>query len=73
MADKQQPAGAIDKGLFYLQCDDSELALEISRNDIDNEFTMGSFPHRLLMELAEAPEDFDALQEAYNMMSEARK
>lgn len=64
---------AMDKHFFYLQWDDSEVTQEITQDDIDREFAQESFPHRLLSELAKKPEDFEALQEAYHLITEAKK
>lgn len=44
----------------------------ITRQDIDTEFTRGSFPHRLLSVLAEREDDAEALQVAYDLLGEVR-
>ncbi|HEY8278804.1 MAG TPA: metallophosphoesterase [Bdellovibrionota bacterium] len=53
---------------FHLRADFSALALELAPADIEREFTSGSFPHRLLSELLE---DREALQLAYQLLSES--
>ncbi|NQV16466.1 DNA repair exonuclease [bacterium] len=63
----------IDDSLFYLQWDDDEVTREISLMDIDSMFTQDSFPHRLLVELAKNEEDFEALQEAYELIKRVRR
>ncbi|MFC1829331.1 exonuclease SbcCD subunit D [Thermodesulfobacteriota bacterium] len=64
---------AIEEQLFYLRWDDSMITQEITPADIDRMFSRDSFPHTLLMELAENEEDFEALQEAYDLVNEVRK
>jgi len=64
---------AIEKQVFYLHWDDSLVTREITPADINKMFTTGSFPHTLLMKLSENEEDFEALQEAYDLITEVRK
>lgn len=59
--------------LFYLQWDGAELSEEITPAMIEREFTAGSFPHRLLTELAQDKEDFEALQKAYHLLTELKQ
>ena len=44
------------------------MAIEITPDVIDREFTQDSFPHRLLTELARSDEDVEALQIGYEMI-----
>jgi hypothetical protein len=64
---------AIDKALFFLQWDTSQITQEITPTDINKMFTEDSFPHRLLMELSKESEDFEALQEAYELIKEIKE
>lgn len=64
-------AGLQERFLF-LKADPSLLTLRLTPEDIDREFTRGSFPHRLLAELARNPEDGEALQAAYDLISESK-
>jgi hypothetical protein len=63
----------IDKTLFLLQWDVSQVTQEITPGDIDKMYTEDSFPHRLLMQLSKESEDFEALQEAYELIKEVQK
>jgi len=58
--------------VLHLETCTSGLLRLIQQNDIDREFTEGSFPHRLLSELSKDPEDQLALQIAHEMVDEAR-
>ncbi len=58
--------------VLYLEDDLSELVREIRQEDIDQEFTEGSFPHRLLSELAGEQGDALALQMAYELVRGAK-
>lgn len=53
--------------------DDSTVAVEITPDVIDQEFTQDSFPHRLLTELARLDEDAEALQIGYEMIQEVKE
>lgn len=64
---------AVEEQLFYLHWDDSGITQEITPTDIDRMFSQDSYPHALLMELAKSEEDFEALQEAYDLINEVRK
>jgi len=59
--------------LVHLECDLGELLREVSREDIDREFSEGSFPHRLLHRLADPEGDSLALQMAYDLIRGARR
>ena len=63
----------IEEQVFYLQWDDSDVAIEITPDVIDHEFTQDSFPHRLLTELAHSDEDAEALQISYEMIQEVKE
>ena len=58
--------------VLYLECDLSELMREITVEDIDREFTEGSFPHRMLRDLAEKQKNPFALQMAYELIREVK-
>ncbi len=58
--------------LFYLEWDDAELQMEISRDTIGALFPEGSFPYLLLDRLAEGG-DQKALQRAYTLIKEVKK
>ena len=64
---------SIADSVFLLQSCDAEVKEEITREDIDSEFTPGSLPHRLLHGLCENDADWEALQIAYQMLREARR
>jgi exonuclease SbcD len=64
---------AIEKEVFFLYWDDSLVTREITPAEINKLFTTGSFPHTLLMKLTENENDFEALQEAYDLITEVRK
>ena len=63
----------LEKSVLYLSSDTSELFREITQRDIDQEFTSGSFPHRLLTALAKEHQDPLLLQTAYDLIQEARR
>ena len=63
---------ALEKSVLYLESDLSDLHREIRATDIGREFTIGSFPHRLLGGLAESGAEADALQLAWDLVKEAR-
>ena len=80
-------AGRLDSGLFsllplrikdletqvlHLETDLSGVLQLIQQADIDEEFTEGSFPHRLLSELAISPDDQLALQIAHELVEGVR-
>ena len=60
------------KTFLYLEDDLSGLIREIKSADIGREFTEGSFPFRLLAELADQSGDPEALQIAWDLVREAR-
>ena len=55
---------------YHLETDLSELFREITLEDIDREFTEGSFPHRLLRKLALEQRNPNSLQMAYELIRE---
>jgi len=71
--ERESLLGELAKSVLYLESDTSELFLQITPNDIDREFTSGSFPHRLLTTLAEKNPDPLLLQTAYDLIQEAKK
>lgn len=62
----------IREHLFYLEVDDTSLAIELSPEVISHKFPEGSFPHKLLSKLA-AEDDKDALQLAYSLIEEVKQ
>ena len=60
----------LGKLTLYLEIDQTELLSEIRQEDIDGDFTEGSFPHRLLSELAKEETDTLALQLAHQMIKD---
>lgn len=65
---------ALEARTLYLEDDRTGLLREIRREDIDREYTEGSFPHRLLRGLSGGGEgaDPEALQLAWELVEEAR-
>jgi exonuclease SbcD len=68
----QEVRKALKERLLYLEWDSDEVSEQITKDVINAEFTEGSFPHRLLMGLAET-EDHEALQLAYALIGEAKE
>jgi DNA repair protein SbcD/Mre11 len=58
--------------VIHLERDLTELLREITAEEIDREFTEGSFPHRLLQALAKKQGNPMALQMAYDLLQEAK-
>ena len=61
-----------EKSLFYTHIDDSGLLESINEQNVEAEFTEGSFPYRLLKQLI-AKKDFEALQIAYALLKEQKR
>jgi hypothetical protein len=61
-----------EKSFFHTQIDDSGLLERISEQNVEAEFTEGSFPYRLLKHLI-AKKDFEALQTAYALLQEQKR
>jgi hypothetical protein len=59
--------------VFELRWDDSAVTRQITDSDIDETFTEGSFPHRILRLLARSDDDFEALQKAHEIIEELRQ
>ena len=59
--------------LAYFVPEDGGLKVRITSDTIEDEFTTGSFPQRLLGELAKEEEDEGALQLAYELIREVQK
>jgi DNA repair exonuclease SbcCD nuclease subunit len=57
--------------LLHLDLRAEELREEITREDIDAEYSVGSFPHSLLLRLLESG-DQEALERAHTLLAEAR-
>ena len=62
----------LEETLFYLERDDSELAIEITPEVIDGKYPAGSFPHRFLQRLA-AKDEPEALQAAFRLIEGVRE
>jgi len=71
LAELRQVLARIEKNLLYLRLDDGALVERISEQNVEAEFTEGSFPYRLLKDLI-AEEDFEALQTAYSLLQEQK-
>jgi len=59
----------LEENLLYFQVDDTKLGKKITKELIDQEFTVNSFPYRLLRRLAD---DGEALQLAYELIGRAK-
>lgn len=59
--------------LFYFEPDYSDVTQAIDPQVIGKEFTEGSFPHTLLSKLTVKEDDQEALQVAYELMTELRE
>jgi hypothetical protein len=68
-ADKQKYIDQIRKNSFYALIDQTDLRMQIDREMIAEEFSVGSFPYQLLDELADKEE---VLNTAYNLLKEVR-
>jgi exonuclease SbcD len=64
---------AVAASVFELRWDDSAVTRQITVADIDETYTEGSFPHRLLRSLAQSDENFEALQKAHEIIEELRQ
>ena len=62
----------LGKLVSYLEFNADEVLRAVRQEDLDAEFTEGSFPHQLLSELAHDESDQFALQLAYDLVREAR-
>jgi exonuclease SbcD len=62
----------LKQAVLHLEPDFTELFRRITSEDVDREFTEGSFPHRLLARLVQAGGDPRALQLAYDLIQEVR-
>ncbi len=58
----------LQEQVLHLECDLGDLLREVTAEDIDREFTEGSFPHRLLHRLSGPDGDSLALQTAYDLI-----
>ncbi len=63
----------ISESVFHLHSFVNDVREEISREDIDREFTEGSFAHTLLARLSRREEDSRALQTAYHLIGKMRQ
>lgn len=62
---------AMQARFLYLEPDFSGLGLALTPAEIDRQFTRESFPHRLLTELSLKEGDREALQAAYDLLTES--
>ncbi len=62
----------LEQQVLHLESDLGDLLREVTAEDIDREFTEGSFPGRLLHQLSQAEGDSLALQMAYDLIGRAR-
>jgi DNA repair exonuclease SbcCD nuclease subunit len=62
----------LSQSVLHLESDLSELLKDITEEEIDREFTEGSFPHRLLKTLDQEGKSPLALQMAYDLVQEAK-
>jgi hypothetical protein len=62
----------LEEKVLYLECDESELTLQINASVIDDKYPQNSFPHRLLKRLS-AMDEPDAAQMAYRLVEEVKK
>lgn len=69
----EQIKSNLEDSFFDIKIDYSDVARAITPDIINREFTQGSFPHRLLSELTQKEEDWEALQVAYDMINGVRK
>jgi exonuclease SbcD len=72
LAELRLHLGKAEKSFFYTQIDDSGVLEKISEKNVEEEFTEGSFPYRLLKQLI-ADKDFEALQTAYTLLQEQKR
>lgn len=62
----------LEASAHYVECDSAELLREITAEDIGREYSLGSFPYRLLSGLAGENGDAEALQLAWDLVKEAK-
>ncbi len=62
----------LQQQVLYLEADLSRLFRRITAEDVNREFTAGSFPHQLLTRLVQAGGDPRVLQLAYDLIQEVR-
>jgi DNA repair exonuclease SbcCD nuclease subunit len=72
LSELRRQLAEVEKAYFYAQIDDSEVLERISEQNVEAEFTEGSFPYRLLKQLI-ARKDFEALQTAYTLLQEQKR
>ncbi|MTI65278.1 MAG: DNA repair exonuclease [Firmicutes bacterium] len=63
----------LSKKLVYLDIDDTNLGIKITKEVIEKEFTKDSFPYQFLKGLYEDSQDEDALQLAYELILEVKE
>lgn len=73
LSDLKEGLPSYEAAFGYLETDTNDLIKEITQVDIDREFTQGSFPHRLLSELATNDPGSLALKLAYELVQKVRQ
>ncbi|MDZ4685486.1 MAG: DNA repair exonuclease [Planctomycetaceae bacterium] len=73
LADLRDALSSCQPAFGYFEPDTTDVIQEITQVDIDREFTQGSFPHRLLSQLAANQPASLALQLAYELVQEAQQ
>ena len=68
-----QVEDAVAASVFDLRWDDSAVTRQVTNAEINETYTEGSFPHRLLRSLAQSDENFEALQKAHEIIEELRQ
>lgn len=63
----------LSKKLVYLDIDDTNLGIKITKEVIEKEFTKNSFPYQFLKGLYEDSQDEEALQLAYELILEVKE
>jgi len=61
------------KEVKYLEIEDGNLGVKISKEVVENQFTKGSFPYQLLNSLSKDEKDEEALQLAYELIMEVKE
>jgi DNA repair exonuclease SbcCD nuclease subunit len=65
--------GRLEEAVLHLQTERTDLRQRLTVEEIDREFSEGSFPHRLLSELAYGAGPSRSLQLAYELIQEAKR
>jgi DNA repair exonuclease SbcCD nuclease subunit len=68
-----QELESLRQHLLHLKAVTETLQIRVTQEEIDREFTEGSFPHRLLSQLATQTDEPEALQIAYELLGSTGK